>query len=124
MQKFPGFRNPGKNVQQNTDFERVWSTFSDEILVLLKVLTKSDHTRAVFPLREMLDNFRNRRSKYTLLCTVQEVEETSDVLGTNAEPCTINMMQKEEADFESEDECKIPLIVFSPPNHAQVKEVL
>ena len=70
MQKFPGFRNPGKNVQQNTDFERVWSTFSDEILVLLKVLTKSDHTRAVFPLREMLDNFRNRRSKYTLLCTV------------------------------------------------------
>ena len=46
------------------------------------------------------------------------------MLGTNAEPCTINMMQQEEADFESEDECKIPLIVFSPPNHAQVKEVL
>lgn len=46
------------------------------------------------------------------------------MLGTNAEPCTINMMQQEEADFEGEDEYKIPLIVFSPPNHAQVNEIL
>ena len=42
------------------------------------------------------------------------------MLGTNAEPCTVDMMQQEEADFESEDDCKIPLIVFSPPNHAEV----
>ena len=30
----------------------------------------------------------------------------ANLLGTNAEPCTINMMQQEEADFESEEECK------------------
>ena len=30
------------------------------------------------------------------------------------------MMQQEEADFDSEDDCKIPLIVFSPPNDAEV----
>ena len=59
-----------------------------------------------------------------LLCTTQEVEKTSDVLGTNGEPCTMNMMQQEEAEFERDDECKIPLIVFSPPNHAQVNEIL
>lgn len=46
------------------------------------------------------------------------------MLGTNAEPCTINMMQQEEADFEGEGEYKIPLIVFPPPNHAQVNEIL
>ena len=33
------------------------------------------------------------------------------------------MMQQEEADFESEDDCKIPLIVFSPPNHAEVNKI-
>ena len=32
-------------------------------------------------------------------------------------------MQQEEADFESEDDCKIPLIVFSPPNHAEVNKI-
>ncbi|XP_073253399.1 proto-oncogene tyrosine-protein kinase receptor Ret-like [Porites lutea] len=32
------------------------------------------------------------------------------------------MMQREEADFDSEDDCKIPLIVFSPPNHAEDTE--
>ena len=30
------------------------------------------------------------------------------------------MMQQEEADFESEDDCKIPLIVLSPLNDAEV----
>ena len=45
------------------------------------------------------------------------------MLGTNAEPCTVDMMQQEEAEFESEDDCKIPLIVFSPPNHAQVNKI-
>ena len=44
------------------------------------------------------------------------------MLGTNAKPCTVDMMQQEEADFESEDDCKIPLIVFSPPNHAEVNK--
>ena len=34
------------------------------------------------------------------------------------------MMQKEEADFKSEDDCKIPLIVFSPPNHAEVNKIV
>ena len=42
------------------------------------------------------------------------------MLGTNAEPYSVDMMQQEEADFESEDDCKIPLIVLSPPNHAEV----
>ena len=46
------------------------------------------------------------------------------MLGTNAEPCTVDMMQREEADFDSEDDCKIPLIVFSPPNHAEVNIIL
>ena len=46
------------------------------------------------------------------------------MLGTNAEPCTVDMMQREEADFESEDDCKIPLIVFSPPIHAEVNIIL
>ena len=32
-------------------------------------------------------------------------------------------MQQEEADFESEDDCKIPLIVLSPPNHAEVNKI-
>ena len=32
------------------------------------------------------------------------------------------MMQQEEADFESEDDFKIPLIVFSPPNHDKVNK--
>ncbi|CAH3115208.1 unnamed protein product, partial [Porites lobata] len=49
----------------------------------------------------------------------QEVAETGNLLGTNAEPCTVDMMQREEADFQSEDDCKIPLIVFSPANHAE-----
>ena len=40
--------------------------------------------------------------------------------GTNAELCIVDMMQQEEADFDSEDDCKIPLIVFSPPNDAEV----
>ena len=33
-------------------------------------------------------------------------KQLANLLGTNAEPCTINMMQQEEADFESEEECK------------------
>ena len=44
------------------------------------------------------------------------------MLGTNAKPCTVDMMQQEEADFESEDDCKIPLIVFSPPDHTEVNK--
>ena len=48
--------------------------------------------------------------------------ETSNLLGTNAEPCTVDMMQQDEADFQSEDNCKIPLIVFSPPNNAEVNK--
>ena len=45
------------------------------------------------------------------------------MLGTNAEPYSVDMMQQEEADFESEDDCKIPLIVLSPPNHAEVNKI-
>ncbi|CAH3195711.1 unnamed protein product, partial [Porites evermanni] len=51
-----------------------------------------------------------------------QVAETSNLPGTNAEPCIVDMMQQEEADFDSEDDCKIPLIVFSLPNHAEDKE--
>ena len=40
--------------------------------------------------------------------------------GTKAEPRIVDMMQQEEADYDSEDDCKIPLIVLSPPNHAEV----
>ena len=45
------------------------------------------------------------------------------MLGTNAEPYSVDMSQQEEADFESEDDCKIPLIVLSPPNHAEVNKI-
>ena len=72
-------------------------------------MTKSDHTHAVFPLREMLDNFRNKRSKHDVAMYYLEGrgnKQLANLLGTNAEPCTINMMQQEEADFESEEECK------------------
>ena len=48
--------------------------------------------------------------------------ETSNLPGTNAEPCIVDMMQQEEADFDSEDDFRIPLIVFSPPNHAEVNK--
>ena len=40
--------------------------------------------------------------------------------GTNAELCIVDMIQQEDADFDSQDDCKIPVIVFSPPNHAEV----
>ena len=50
------------------------------------------------------------------------------MLGINAKPVnlmlsTVDMLQQEEADFEIEDDCKIPLIVFWPPNHAEVNKI-
>ena len=46
------------------------------------------------------------------------------MLGTSAEPFTADMTQQEEADFDSEDDCKIPLVVLSRPNHPQVNKIL
>ena len=72
-------------------------------------LKEFGHTHAVFPLREMLDNFRNKRSKHDVAMYYLEGrgnKQLANLLGTNAEPCTINMMQQEEADSESEEECK------------------
>ena len=61
MSRIPEF---GQECPTKYRLERVRPTFSNEILVLSKVLPKSDHTHAVFPLREMLGIFRNKRSKY------------------------------------------------------------
>ena len=55
-----------------------------------------------------------------MLYIIKDVAETSNFPGTNSELCIVDTMQQEEADFDSEDDCKIPLIVFSPPNDAEV----
>ena len=74
----------------------------------------------------MLDNFRNKRSKHDVAMHYLEGrgnKQLANLLGTNAEPCTINMMQQEEADFESEEECRNTLDRIFPPNHAQVNKI-
>ncbi|CAH3141391.1 unnamed protein product [Porites evermanni] len=84
-------------------------------------------TRSAFDVMEQTGGvfYREEECKISMLVSSvsnQEVAETSNLLGTNAEPCTVDMMQQGEADFESEDDCKIPLIVFSPPNQAEDTE--